>query len=159
VVHLASNVVIGGTFFLILSRLLGSGAAWLLSLGAGALGNYLNSMAQGWGHRSLGASTAVFGAVGVLAGLHALRGQRLSFRKVFLPVAAGLTLLGFLGTAGERTDLGAHLFGFLVGLPLGAAAGLFVNRVGLPGVWANRAMALAAGVAVAAAWWMALHPR
>jgi rhomboid protease GluP len=38
-----------------------------------------------------------------------------------LPLAAGVALLADLGTGGERTDLGAHVFGFMVGLAVGAA--------------------------------------
>jgi membrane associated rhomboid family serine protease len=32
---------------------------------------------------------------------------------------SGLALLAFLGSSGERTDLGAHLFGLLCGLVFG----------------------------------------
>jgi hypothetical protein len=38
-----------------------------------------------------------------------------------LPLVAGVALLADLGTGGERTDLGAHAFGFIVGVAFGAA--------------------------------------
>jgi hypothetical protein len=42
-----------------------------------------------------------------------------------MPIMAGLALLAFLGSSGERTDLGGHLFGLLSGL-------IFGNLVRLP---------------------------
>ena len=50
-----------------------------------------------------------------------------------MPLAAGLGLTAMLGTGGENTDLGAHIFGFLVGVPLGVAAGRVMSRLGAPG--------------------------
>jgi hypothetical protein len=40
-------------------------------------------------------------------------------RTVLPPLAAGLGLLAMLGSSGEQTDLGAHLFGLLVGVVAG----------------------------------------
>jgi uncharacterized membrane protein YobD (UPF0266 family) len=37
----------------------------------------------------------------------------------FMPIMAGLALLALLGSEGERTDLGSHLFGLLCGLICG----------------------------------------
>ena len=42
------------------------------------------------------------------------------FQHFFMPVMAGLALLALLGSSGERTDLGAHLFGLLCGLAMGS---------------------------------------
>jgi hypothetical protein len=62
-----------------------------------------------------------------------------------------------LGAGGENTDLGAHLFGFLFGLPLGFSAELAIEKYGRPGWKMNAFMAIACiGIAVAA-WWSALH--
>jgi uncharacterized membrane protein YgaE (UPF0421/DUF939 family) len=44
-----------------------------------------------------------------------------------MPIAAGFALLAMLGM-GERVDLSAHLFGFLVGGILGILAALVVPR-------------------------------
>jgi hypothetical protein len=38
------------------------------------------------------------------------------------PVVAGIALLAFTGTAGQNTDLGAHLLGFGVGFLIGLGA-------------------------------------
>ena len=66
--HLAGNLVFGCFFGLFAGRLLGSGVAWLTILLAGAAGNVLNTLLLESTHRSIGASTAVFAALGLLAG-------------------------------------------------------------------------------------------
>lgn len=131
--HFLGNAVIGGVFMACLCRTAGSGAAWLLFVLSGVAGNLLNAWFRVGGHISIGASTAVFGVVGALGALAMVREGRLDFRRAAAPVVAGLALLGMLGTGGERTDLGAHLFGFAAGLPLGAAWGRRIMLSGLPG--------------------------
>lgn len=158
--HLLGNLVIGGFFISRLCRDLRSGPAWLLLLATGMLGNLVNAWLQNPDHRAVGASTAVFGAVGMLAAVsmvryrHSLRPRR----RWTLPVAAALGLLAMLGAGGENTDLGAHLFGFLFGLPLGGAAELTMEHRGRPGPAVNALLAAAAAGIVAAAWWAALFP-
>jgi len=117
--HLSSNLAIGGIFVYFLCRELGSGLAWSLLLSAGALGNLVNACVQSPAHSSVGASTAVFGAVGILAALSLVRYRHQLQRRWPLPVAAALALLALLGTEGKNTDLGAHLFGFVYGNFLG----------------------------------------
>jgi membrane associated rhomboid family serine protease len=157
--HLLGNLVIGGVFISRLCRDLRSGAAWLLLLAAGTFGNLVNAWLQNPAHRAVGASTAVFGAVGLLAAISMVRYRHnLRLRRRWtLPVAAALGLLAMLGAGGENTDLGAHLFGFLFGLPLGFAAELAVERWGRPGRRANALLALTAIALVASAWWAALR--
>jgi rhomboid protease GluP len=116
-VHALSNAI-GITVFLgALSSILGLGLSSALVLLAGAGGNLANALIHGSSHVSIGASTAVFGAVGMLGGLGlARRGRRkVSRRRAWVPVAAALALLAMLGTGGERVDVLAHLFGFLFG--------------------------------------------
>ncbi len=122
--HAMANAVAGGLFLTLWLRVLGPGVGALLALAAGALGNVLNAGLQSPGHVSVGASTAVFAAVGLLAGAAALRREGRPVRRhpAWVALAAGLALLGMLGTAGERTDLWAHAFGLLAGVVLGAAA-------------------------------------
>jgi len=130
--HFLGNAVLGGVFVACLCRAAGSGTAWLLFVLSGMLGNLANAWLRGGGHVSVGASTAVFGTVGALGALSMVREGRLDFRRAAAPVVAGLALLGMLGTGGERTDLGAHLFGFLAGLPLGALCGRLIMQLGIP---------------------------
>lgn len=127
--HAAANAVAGALFVGAVCRALGPGLGCALVLLAGAGGNLLNAGLHGSQHVSVGASTAVFGAVGVLAGLGVVRHgrKRARGRRVWVPFAAGLALLAMLGM-GERVDLSAHLFGFLVGSLLGILIAFAVSR-------------------------------
>lgn len=156
--HLLGNLAIGGVFIVSLCRELGSGLAWSLILSAGILGNLANALMQQPNHNSVGASTAVFGAVGILAAVGLVRRRIRKSRRWLLPVAGAVALLAVLGTEGEHTDLGAHLFGFVVGICLGTVAGILVNRVGRPTPAVNAALALLAGGVMVIAWWAALMP-
>jgi hypothetical protein len=71
-----------------------------------------------------------------------------------VPLAAGLALLGMLGSD-PRSDLGAHFFGFLAGAVLGALAGLLLPGGG-PGPRAQSALAGATLAAVLASWALAV---
>ncbi len=121
--HLAGNIAAGALFAYFLIRVLGSGFGWILILLAGLLGNAVNVLAHGErGHLSVGASTAVFGALGLIVGYQLIREFRGSGwrwpRRIWIPLGGGLILLGFLGAGGERTDVLAHLWGFLAGIVL-----------------------------------------
>jgi rhomboid protease GluP len=116
----------------------GWGLGWFLIVAAGAAGNLVNAGFYATGHLSIGASTAVFGAVGILTGYRILPGfptprKRL---KAWVPLGAGLALLAFAG-AGEHTDIMAHLFGFLAGLPLGLARPLYARHADRSGYQAG----------------------
>ena len=154
--HLLSNVTIGGVFIILLCRELGSGLAWSLLLVSGTCGNLINAWVQSPYHRSVGASTAVFGAVGILAAISMVRYRHHLQRRWFIPVAAGLALLTILGTEGKNTDLGAHFFGFSVGVLSGMGAEFLVGKYGRPGAIANVLLALISAAAVVGAWWAAI---
>jgi membrane associated rhomboid family serine protease len=154
--HLSSNLAIGGIFVVFLCRELGSGLAWSLLLAAGALGNLVNAYLQPANHSSVGASTAVFGAVGILAAISLVRYRNNLRTRWMLPVAAALALLALLGTEGKNTDLGAHLFGFIYGGFLGLITEYLINRHGRPGWFLNALLALSSIAVVVAAWWEAL---
>ena len=154
--HLISNLTIGGIFIILLCRELGSGLAWSLLLGAGILGNLANAIFQLSSHRSIGASTAVFGAVGIFAAISVVRYPFRPQRRWLPPIAAALALLAILGTEGKNTDLGAHLFGFVFGVVLGAISEKAEGRYGRPGRRLNVLLSLLCGVVVASAWWWAL---
>jgi membrane associated rhomboid family serine protease len=123
--HVLANALFGGLFLAAACGGFGPGVAVALTLAAGAGGNLANAIFQGPDHVSVGASTAVFGAVGLLAG----RGVALRIRRgeigmrMWVPIAAGLALIAMIGT-GERSDVWAHLFGFLTGGFLGIPASL-----------------------------------
>lgn len=118
--HLLANMLVGAFFIVPLCRHLGLASGWTLLLLAGGAGNLINAMLQNPAHLAVGSSTAIFGGIGVLAGL-GIR-HRLPLRRRHIPLAAAVALLGLLGSGGEKTDTGAHLFGFLAGVPLGIVA-------------------------------------
>ncbi len=154
--HLLSNLTIGGFFIILLCRELGSGLAWSLLLCSGTLGNLVNALVQSPAHRSVGASTAVFGAVGILAAISMVRYRHIMRRRWFIPVAAGLALLAILGTEGKNTDLGAHLFGFCIGALLGMRVETLLGKYGRPGGVLNLLLAVLSMALVGGAWWAAI---
>lgn len=128
-VHLLGNSVFGVLFGLLVARYTGSGIAWLLIVVCGAYGNYLNALLQNDSFMSIGASTGVFAAAGLLCGLFTRRRfiANRGWRYNLIPIAGGIGLFAFLGIGGERTDIMAHL----TGLFCGALAGLFVGSFDL----------------------------
>lgn len=156
VLHLISNLLIGGLFVMLVCAELGSGPAWLLILVCGALGNFLNAAIHPPAHTSLGASTSLFGAVGILATFGVIRYRRHLLRQRILPLSAALALLAILGTEGEKTDLGAHLFGFISGFALGGVMQIFIRRYGRPGKIFNMLLALLSLLIVLASWWVGI---
>ncbi len=152
--HVASNAVFLGVFATAVCVALGPGLGSALVLLAGALGNSLNALLYGGGHSSVGASTAVFGAIGILGGLGLGRGGRAGRRKRWLPAAAALALLAMLGM-GERTDVAAHFLGLLAGLALGWAAGAALVRP--PTAPAQTLLLAGCAGAVLACWRLALQ--
>lgn len=126
--HLLGNIVFGVFFGLFAGRLLGSGVAWLAIVVAAATGNALNTLLLEPTHRSIGASTAVFAALGVVAG-YVWFGKLMSqhrWSNRYGPIVGGLALLMYTGTGGPNTDIGAHLLGFVCGF----AAGWVLIRFG-----------------------------
>ena len=80
------------------------------------------------GSFSIGASTAVFATLGILAG-YVWRGQLMAqdrWSTRFGPIIGGLALLMFTGTGDENTDIGAHLLGFVCGF----ATGMLLTVIG-----------------------------
>ncbi len=125
--HLLGNLVFGTFFSLQLARITGSGLAWLAMLLAGIAGNAINAAVQSANHTSIGASTALFAGIGLLAALRQYEKTGNTMAKTmraWAPLAGGIMLLAFLGFSGERTDIFAHIFGFLAGL----AGGWWLGR-------------------------------
>ena len=129
--HLVSNIGFGGLIGLFVGQLLGSGLAWISILFAGAAGNLLNAWVRDPQHTSVGASTAVFAAFGIVAAFSTIHRRHLPASKFarYTPIVGAVVLLSYLGTSGERTDVFAHVAGFLAGLLLGALYGKLGNRI------------------------------
>jgi len=153
--HLLSNVALGGLVLSYLASQTGTGAVWLLALITGALGNYLNALYHGGNHRSVGFSTAVFGVIGCLCGLRMLGGKGAP-RSILLPLGAGAGLLAMLGTEGEKTDVGAHLWGLGVGVVCGLLWHWPVTWRLFQSGWSQAVLGCASFLIVLASWWLAL---
>ena len=157
--HLGGNLAFGAFFGYFVGRYLGHGVGWLAVLLAAAGGNTLNALVQSAAHRSIGASTAVFAALGLLVAYTWRRGflRDTPWRARIAPIVAGLGLLAFTGTGGENTDLGAHLFGFVAGFGAGLGMARFAPIAWLKSEKVQRVCgAVAAGVLVVA-WVVALR--
>jgi membrane associated rhomboid family serine protease len=155
-VHLLGNVFFGGLLVYSLCRHLGSGIAWFSVLLVGVLANAVNVVLHDDPYHSIGFSTAVFGMVGMLSGM---RLRRIGgWHEMVLALGSAASLLALMGSSGERTDLGAHFWGVVVGLLAGmslAAFGFTGKRVLAPtGQWLLFVGSLAV---VLGSWWCALY--
>ena len=130
--HLFSNIFFGGIVLWALSTMTGTGFALLFALFTGFAGNAMNAFFYGSAHNSIGASTSVFGVIGVLAGLQFFDSFREKKLGRWIPFGAALGLLAMLGSS-EKSDVLAHLFGFFAGLPAGVVFGALFSKRDLPG--------------------------
>lgn len=166
--HLFANLASGLIFAWALLPLLGSGWTWLGILLSGAAGNALNAMIhRGGSHLSIGASTAVFGGLGLLVGWqivaaiqrhHGHREQPLRMREIVLPFAAGLALFAYLGmgNGADNVDILAHALGMFSGSIMGVVlAWTRLPERTSPGF--QKLFAIAALVLCALAWMVAVR--
>lgn len=118
--HLMGNLVGLFVFGTGVFSLTGYGKGSLMLLLSGFFGNLTNAYFQKGALLSIGASTSVLGAAGILSALQIAKKREtsMSYIKIYAPFAAGMALLGFL-SGGKNTDISAHLFGFLWGVLIG----------------------------------------
>lgn len=134
--HLVGNLVSGVVFGALVSRAVGAIKAWALILACGAMGNVVTAwLTYPTEFISLGASSAVFAALGILSGLgvsETLQDRaRLSWARIAAPAVAGLILLGLLGGSHQpQTDVLGHVFGFSSGWVAGITVGTLQSRTG-----------------------------
>lgn len=155
--HVLSNVAIGTLAVRAVMRSEGVGWGAALVLASGAVGNAINAWAHQSLHSSVGFSTAVFGAIGILGGLGFARSRRRErpLRPAWTALAGALALLALLGASeNKQVDMLAHLFGALTGVGLGILTEWRGFRPQTP------AFQWLAGVAtmtiLLGAWWIAL---
>ncbi len=156
--HLLSNLVFGGVFGLLVGRILGGGVGWLCVVVAGACGNLLNAMMRDAEHTSIGASTAVFAALGILVS-HALRPRSVdseSLMKRWSPLVGGIVLFSLVGIGDERTDVLAHATGLLSGCVIGWFACRVPEKLLSRSMFQFFAGAVAVGI-IALAWVVAIN--
>lgn len=130
--HLFSNIFFGGIVLWALSTMTGTGFALVLALFTGFAGNILNAFFYGSAHNSIGASTSVFGVIGVLAGLQFFDSFREKKLGRWIPFGAALGLLAMLGSS-DKSDVMAHLFGLVAGIPAGTLFGALFSKRKIPG--------------------------
>jgi len=118
--HFLSNLLALIFFTAGVDQFLGGGVAWLLVVISAAVGNYFNALFYQTAHNAVGASTAVFAAVGLLGalGIKDYYKHREIKKRFFIPVIGALGLFAMLGTNPE-SDVMAHFFGFISGLGIG----------------------------------------
>ena len=168
--HVAGNMLFGAAFAVILAQSVGVGFAWWGFLLTGTIGNLLNAWFQQPTHLSMGASTAVFGILGMQAAFEWMRRRELAYKgwRRWAPVIMGAGLLAWLGTGGasmddkkalegalERVDVMAHVFGFAVGIGFGAVLGKWHGSLRMSPI-KQAMLTIAAPLALAAAWFAAL---
>jgi membrane associated rhomboid family serine protease len=156
--HLLGNLLMGSAIGFFAVRLLGLGLGWTTIIAAGAAGNGINAWVQGASHNSIGASTAIFAGLGLVSVFGWTRRRHLrDWAQRTAPLVGGALLLAYTGTGGERTDIVAHLTGFLAG----AAFGFLYARLktleplqrGVPGM----ILAAAAALLVPLCWILAVQ--
>ncbi len=119
IVHLMGNCFLGWILLHFFFHLTGNGIGLFFLLITATIANLINVIVHGPGHLFVGFSTAIFSVIGMLSTISfALRTKHFTLH-FFMPLMAGLALLAFLGSSGERTDIGAHLFGLICGLIAG----------------------------------------
>jgi rhomboid protease GluP len=143
--HLMGNLCFGGILLGLAMARWGAGGALLAIWCAGALGNVAAFWVYDLGHRGLGASGMVMGALGLLAAAPWQRqaGDPIPWRDIIRGVVGGVMLFVLLGL-NPASDTVAHLGGFVGGLVLG----LIMAQVPQPVLLQGR-VSLACGTAVA----------
>jgi rhomboid protease GluP len=153
--HVFGNALAGALFLTAVHGRLGAGVGTFAVLAAGTAGNLLNALWHVTGHRSIGASTAVFAAVGVLAASQMVlnRNAQRGFFATWGPVVGGLALLGMLG-ASPNSDLHAHGFGFGAGVVAGLLAAIPLRGREKPLAGSTQLVFGAASVALVVGSWL-----
>jgi rhomboid protease GluP len=156
--HLLGNLLFGIAIGGLAGRAFGPGIAWASILAAATAANYADMLISPPDHRAIGASTAVFAALGLLVGFAWRHGLTLRerFKYAYAPVFGGVALLALLGAGDQHVDVLAHALGFIAGV----ATGWLYSRLGIPRSRGRTAQTLAGAAAlalVALAWALALR--
>lgn len=159
--HLAANLLVGIWFGYLGGRQQGPGHAWLLILNGAAASNLIEALLAPASHGAVGASTAVFTALGSISAYTWRTEARWAqhWALQWAPLVCGVVLLAWFGSGDStnpgQVDVVAHALGFAMGVLLGVIAALPVLRRRLRRLpqWITGLVALAQ---LALAWGLAL---
>lgn len=156
--HLIANLFFGAVFGGCAGRYLGSGVAWGMILLAAGAGNALDLALLPPAHRAIGASTAVFTALGLVAALlwRAESHSASGWARRYAPLIGAAVLLAYIGTGDAQTDAVAHLTGFIAGLFAGAMFDLRRPRW-MQSLRVQLGAGAGAVLLLAACWWLAVY--
>jgi membrane associated rhomboid family serine protease len=157
--HLVGNlfgIVLFGHFS---ARYLGNGLAWTCIIATAALANMTNNLIHfSAPFFSLGASTAVFGALGLVTGFpvgsYFRTRDKITSRQWLVPLAGGLMLLAWLGSGNFPTDVAGHLWGFLWGLLCSAVLSFYCLHAKVSR-WGQISLLAITWMTIAACWTLA----
>ena len=116
--HLVGNMASMLIFGAPVITLSGFGVGPFMLLFAGTLGNLINAHLYKTAHLSIGASTAIMGAAGLLVTFQIMQKAKPIHFNNLMPIFAGIVLIAMF-SQGENTDIWAHVFGFFSGLGSG----------------------------------------
>jgi membrane associated rhomboid family serine protease len=155
-VHLMSNAGIALLLLYFYFHTLGNGLGLFTLVTSAASANLLNAFLHGDGHDSVGFSTALFAAIGILSSFQFQRHRVYGRFGRWMPLLAGCSLLAMLGSEGKQTDFGAHIGGLLMGLAMGyALSWRKLLRLREPFIAQSLFSSFAVAV-IAVCWWLAL---
>jgi rhomboid protease GluP len=156
VAHLATNSIFGLLLMGLAMGRYGSGLGMLGAFLAGVCGNIAGYWIYPEGHRSLGASGVVTGALGLLTtqSLSYIRSTPRPLRFIIGAVGGGVMLFVLLGT-NKDSDVVAHFGGFVSGAVFGALLSLLPKG---NHSFANACAGLVTAAFIIWPWWMALRP-
>ncbi len=99
-------------------RISGYGTGPFMLLFCGTIGNLINAHLHQNAHLSIGASTSIMAAAGLLCTFKVIQKNRPFKPRTLLPIFSGATMVA-LFSQGENTDVWAHILGFFCGLVSG----------------------------------------
>jgi len=126
IAHWGSNCMFLMLFAPALCHRLGSTLTWFFVLAGGICGNITTAFFYEAPHRSLGASTATFAALGLLTGVAVILKLKKDTRLAYTAFMAAIAMVAMTGL-NPGSDILAHVFGFCYGL-LFALPAYFIHQ-------------------------------
>jgi membrane associated rhomboid family serine protease len=136
--HLLGNLGAGVLLGYSAAQIWGNTRAWAMIVTAAALANLLEALVAGTGYVSLGASTVLFAALGLIAAWTWRTRRRFAHNSMrrWAPLVAGVVVLALFGGGGgdadaafavqavsdSHTNVLSHALGFITGALAGVAA-------------------------------------